>query len=744
MNVPYIPGTDSSPDFPLGRFLPPIPAGMISEWCRQNLALGNWVLEPFGFNPLIPIEIAKAGHPILVAANNPIHAFLIRVLASAPQKGELTAALQDLAIAPKGDGRMEPFIRSLYAVKCQDCGRHIDADAFLWHKNEEQPYAVIISCPYCGATGEQSLTPNALDSLTPLPPVQMHMARALNRIADRDDPLRLQVENALNAYLPRPILVLQTIINKLESLRQTPRRRQLLIALILSAADRGNTLWAHPTPRERPRQIVIPSTFKEVNLWKALEDAIQTWQFLDSPVPVWDWDGTFNISTGIVVYQDRVKELLPSLQDVPIKAVVTTIPRPNQAFWTLSALWTGWIWGQTAVTPIRQLLARQRYDWNWHAHALSVVFHSLQDLIQPEGHFCGLIAENEPSFLLAALIGANIAGYRLHSFANSRDDKIAQCIWKPEIKVSNLPEDRLRLDADHKLKSFLQEKGEPASYQQLHTALVAGLAHDCQLAIPVFTENKRQMTSDIQRWLDDILLSSAYLYRIPDKTTSLETGRWWLRDPSAAMTPLIDRIEALVIQHLIEADTTTSENLKTDIYSKFPGLFTPDNRVLFNCLESYGDLIDQERHHWQLRPSEKPAARAADIKMIREQLCQIGQRLGYHILDQDPLLWREAGDTTLKYRFHILSTALLAAHFQEEHTGSTRSIFVVPGSRANLLAYKSQRNPVFAEHLEQNYLVLKFRLVRDLQANPLLTRELFEKQIHVDPPEYRASQLALF
>jgi hypothetical protein len=71
-------------------------------------------------------------------------------------------------------------------------------------------------------------------------------------------------------------------------------------------------------------------------------------------------------------------------------------------------------------------------------------------------------------------------------------------------------------------------------------------------------------------------------------------------------------------------------------------------------------------------------------------------------------------------------------------------VLVIPGSRANLLAYKQQRDPLLRRKLDQNFLIMKFRLVRDLEANSLLSRELFKEQILADPPEYQTSQLALF
>jgi hypothetical protein len=540
------------------------------------------------------------------------------------------------------------------------------------------------------------------------------------------------------------LIVLQTIINKLDSLNQTPYRRELLIALILSAADKGNTLWSHPTPRERPRQIVIPSVYKEQNLWKALENGLQTWQEFDNPTPVYDWEGDFNQTSAIFLYKGRSKELELPTNDTPLPAILTVIPRPNQAFWTLSALWTGWIWGQEAVNPIRQVLARQRYDWNWHTLALGSVFESLNDVKGNPLPVYGLIAENEPLLLLAALLAADLSGYRLTGFSQSQDDLVAQCKWGRANKPATRSMQPNRALVEEKLRAFIELKGEPANYQQIHAAAVGGLANENQLAIDAFLESKHQTASETQRWLESIIEDNPFLYRLPDETSSIETGDWWLKDPSKAKAPLIDRIEGEIIQHLIEEKTTSAEAVKALIYEAFPGILTPNNLVILNCLESYADQTDQENHTWQLRQSEFPAARKVDIREIRNALSQIGKHLGYQVQEQVPIIWLEDGESPTKYRFHVFASAMVSRHIEKSSDDHIKRVLVLPGSRANLLAFKTQRDPILAERLDRDYLILKFRQVRDLEANPLLTRELFEKQIHMDQPEYRDSQLALF
>ena len=91
-------------------------------------------------------------------------------------------------------------------------------------------------------------------------------------------------------------------------------------------------------------------------------------------------------SGGICIYEGRLKDLAEEVKkEIPIKAVIGSLPRPNQAFWTLSALWAGWLWGREAVEPYKPALRRRRYDWAWNATASNAAFTHLFGLL-PSGH----------------------------------------------------------------------------------------------------------------------------------------------------------------------------------------------------------------------------------------------------------------------------------------------------------------------------------------------------------------------
>lgn len=749
MNVPYISGTSPPPELPLGRFLPPIPTGMFAKWCENNLKPGDWILDPFGFSPLIPIEIASAGFNILVTVNNPIHAFILQILSSAPSEEELIAALQELATATKGDSRMEPYIRNFYIIHCANCHHEIEAKAFLWQKGADQPYAAEVDCPFCGAQGIQNLDAEALSTAAPLPLEGLHRARALNRIAERNDPLRPNVEATLNAYPSRSLIILQTIINKIDNLDLTPRRKDLLIALILIAADHGNTLWAYPSPRERPKQIVVPAVYREPNLWLVMEDAVHAWELLKEPVPCFEWKNAQESpqdETAIYYFKGRLKDLDPASLPSRISATVTAIPRPNQAFWSLSALWAGWIWGQEGVLPIRNVLARQRYDWNWHTNALSSIFLTLADFPEPQQQIWGLITENEPLFLLTGLLAANSSGYTLSGFAQSEDDNLAQCLWRYDqnrsIKIIQ-PEQALKIGKSA-VETYLTKKGEPATYQQVHAASVTGLAHRNELVVEIFLQNKNQFTSETQKLIEAIFRERNFLIQVGDETTTLEAGDWWLTKDKGLQFPLADRVEDQIVNLLVSEEQITSERAKAVVFQALPGLFTPEENLILNCLESYADLIDRESHFWKLRENELPGSRRKDIREIVGLLQSIGEKLAYKVQGQDPLCWFEEENDQPIFSFHVFSSAMVYKHLAETDKNAQTKMMVFPGSRANLLAFKKQRDPVLRNKLFKCCLEVKFRLIRDLAANPLLSRELFLEQIKADPPEYHASQLALF
>src|SRR5215208_149323 len=475
---PYIPGMSPADSGPLSRFTPPLEEGVISRWLPLHAPMGSWLLDPFGFSPRLVLEAARMGYRVLVAVNNPITRFLLEASAKPPSEADFKAALADLAVLKKGDERLSVHLQSLYLTTCEKCGQQIQAEAFLWRKGEDVPYARIYTCPHCGDSGEHAAAHDDIERAKRIASTDsLHRSRAFERVAALDDDDRIYAEEAIQFYLPRPLYFLTTIINRLDRLNLTPDRRRAMNALILIACDAGNTLWDHPSERRRPKQLNVPGQFREHNLWIQLERGISRWTETASSVAIEAWPQKIPESGGICIFEGRLKDLAEEVKkEIPIKAVVGSLPRPNQAFWTLSALWAGWLWGREAVEPYKPALRRRRYDWAWNATALNAAFTHLFGVLDLNTPFFGLLSEPEPSFLTSALTAASAAGFDLQSLALRTVHDPIQLLWTCGEHLKRPPHPADVEEVREAIYTHLAERGEPASYLHVHAAGLTALA----------------------------------------------------------------------------------------------------------------------------------------------------------------------------------------------------------------------------------------------------------------------------
>lgn len=753
---PYIPGTKPADPGPLSRFTPPLEEGVVSRWLPPHAGPGSWILDPFGFSPRLTLETARAGYRVLVTVNNPITRFLLEMSANPPSEADFKAALADLAVVKKGEERLGAHLGSLYLTTCEKCEREIQAEGFLWRKGEDAPYARIYKCPHCEDAGERPSTQSDIDRAKRIAATDgLHRSRAFERVATLHDEDRVYAEEAISHYLPRPLYFLTTVINRLDGLKLPPERRRALSAMILLACDAGNTLWGHPSERPRPKLLNIPNAFREHNLWMMLERGLSPWTETGSGVVVEAWPNKIPESGGICIYEGRLKDLAHEVKkEIPIAAVIGSIPRPNQAFWTLSALWAGWLWGREAVEPFKVALRRRRYDWAWNATALHAAFAHLFELLPLGTPFFGLLPEPEPSFLTSALTAAGAAGFDLTSLALRTQHDPVQLLWRRGETLKremNEPDVETVRQAMH---THLTERGEPASYLHIHAAGLLALAesHALRQKGQEFDEALRRTHAIIQNGLVEDERFVHY-----SSGESVDTGMWGLvhrtEHPSSAAPTngasaqddsLSDKIEIAIVTFLQKNPNSIYLEIEDELYPQFPGLFTPSKGMIYSVLESYA-LRDGAG--WHLRPEDVAAARRNELNTITAMLEAVGTRLNYATRKQDKnYLWvsaEEGGEDKVIRAFYILASALIGRAMDETPHPPERTIIVIPGGRAGLIAYKAGRDPSLAARLKK-YRLVKYRLLRTLFEVPVLTRETFEEQIAGDPLERSKSQMMMF
>ena len=125
------------------------------------------------------------------------------------------------------------------------------------------------------------------------------------------------------------------------------------------------------------------------------------------------------------------------------------------------------------------------------------------------------------------------------------------------------------------------------------------------------------------------------------------------------------------------------------ICSFFPGLLTPDLRLLQACLDSYGTPADGGRG-WILRPEDDPASRAEELKGMRGSLAGLGARMGFFVEDEREMYWTDTSGR--KYCFVFTGSAAVGRYLLQPVFDADRSWLVLPGGRAVLVGFKLKGN----------------------------------------------------
>lgn len=726
------------PPSPLERYLPPVPRGVAASWLQQHAAPGGWVLEPFGASPHWAVEAARAGYRVLVAANNPIARFLIEMHAQPLSAEALTAALAALGAARRGEERLEPAILELYLTECPNCSAQVPAEAFIWEREADAPHAKLLHCKQCGVHGEYPCDEHDAARAAAYPLSGPTLSRALERIASKDDPDREHAEEALQAYLPRAAYALITIINRLDSLDADTGERRLLSALLLSACDRATKLWAHPSGRLRPRQLSAPPQFREYNIWFEMERSIALWAQPNEALPVTEWPDAPPESGGICIYEGRMRDLAAEIHELPLAAVAAAIPRPAPAFWTLCALWAGWLWGREAIGPFVLVLRRRRYDWAWHTEALHAALSAVAERLSDKTPVFALLAEAESGLQAATAVAANLAGLRIQAMAYRHAAAEMQLTLRKGAAqaAEQAPDEAIRRAA----RFVLNGRGQPSAFEYMQAAALTLLNKQQNMGSgqtdpsEVYTHTRKQIEAAVTMHGDFVQHGGN-----PDTP---ESGLWWPTNPQEARAPLADRVEIAVVRGLLRTQPESTLAHDQALCAIFPGLLTPHPALLEAVLNSYAQ---QDGELWQLAAEDQPRQRRADLVEMRAGLLILGQQLGYEVEEGnaqgEPLRWLQAGQAV--FNFYVIASALLGEVLLGASTPAHNSLIVLPGRRAPLALFKLERDPRLAQAAEDGWRFLKFRAVRRLLATQTLTPDSIADAVRLDPLTAEALQAPL-
>lgn len=726
----YIPSGGIYYHPPLERFLPPLPCGVISAWLQANTQPGDLIIDPLGSNPLLAIEAALGGRRVLFSRNNPILWLALEVLASAPENQDFQDAVNKLMLTRLGDQRLDEILESLYSTPCAECGLLIQPEGFIWEQGADKPSARIYRCPHCSDQGERPISAHDIENLRRIQAPGLHQARAFHRVMHSGDYEKESIMNALRCYLPRAIYVIMTMINRLDGMNLSKPSHRLLQAVLICVFDDGNSLWHWPPRSHRFLQLSLPARFLEKNLWLTINSCFSHWRVFETGVPVNYWPNLPDSEGGICLYQRRLAEKENLFVNEKPRAITTIFPRPNQAFWTLSALWSGWLWGRKAVVPMRSALGRRHYNWYWFAQAISASVGRITDHHESPAMAFGLLPQMTTNHYLGLLAGMRTSGMRLKGAAPRMGEELAQCEWS----AANTIDDDHELDYHKVITDFLRQRGEPSDFQTIlfHCLTELVLNNGISTDISEIDDGLfRQMQEKVAAILEMDSLIKIYKPSVPG------ASRWWLVDDRDCQIPVSERVEKFIRQFLCNTQTFEFIEIEKAVCSQFHGSLTPEEELVRVCLESYADKLTTDPHLFALLNSETVSARKKDLEEISKILVQQGETLGFKVKKNACCIQWIKNTNQVIQQYHLTITAEITETIMTQGVmNDARKIIVFPGSRSRLLEYRLRQDPRLSEALENNWQFLKFRYLRWMITRENLNMNLWENLLGGDPPSW--------
>jgi hypothetical protein len=736
----YLEPRGFSRPIPLERWLPDCPVGVFGQYLQQKQTGEGWVLDPFGANPLLDLEAAQKRR-ILVASNNPILVFLLRMLAQPREKAEFVSVISRLASQSRGQERLEPHLKRLYQTQCQSCRSEIQVQGYLWQKGSDQPYAKVYTCPVCGDTGERLVTEVDLQILDPLRRGEaLHRGRALARVLQGSELDRETVVDALTVYQARPLYVLFTLLNRIEGMPWSDGERDLADAMMISLLEAGTSLFAWPLTNSTSHLLNVPQVFYERNLWSELEKCVDVWSQPASRIEMKQWPELVE-GAGICLFPGPVRNLGPLPAEMKITSLLCLPPRPSQSFWTLSALWSAWLWGKETSKTFSSVLDRRRFDWHWHSRALQQAFTHSVKLQDQSGEVFIQVSDVSSAMIFASFAAAAQASLLLKGCAYQSAEKPLQSIWQKKERnlVPVLSPSAYSLAA-HTLRSLLLQRGEPCEFLRLYTAALSEWAQKGYLAIPgaAFTQEK---SSEIQAGLDKLFADRETLRRFGATSQELESGKWGLVDWDGAEVALSDRVEAAALEILQKEISVPAESPREVLNQRFSGCQTPDSQSIEDILISYADW-QEAGLSWRLHANEHSEMRFRDLVEMKQLLQRLASRLGYEMIGETTYSWRVGNHVA--YWFFLSSQANLSTAIDAWANQEGEPVFLFPGSRAKLLHQKMERDGRLRER-SQGWHLVKFRALRAMAAQSDLNQATWAMGLGNDPiDEAETTQLRIF
>lgn len=607
-------------------------------------------------------------------------------------------------------------------------------------------------CPACNDRGSGPLAEADLIALEQIEGRGLAYWYLADRVAPTSSRHRRTVQRLLDLYTPRNLYVLAQVLIKMEALFADSSQAEAMRGALLRCLDVGSALFAADAPEVRPRQLRLPLRYLERNIWECFGQACERLAHhkvtmhlepeLDSFL-----EARGNESEGLVYLQvGTLRALADQMDSTRLPLILAMPPRLDPLFWSLSYLWSGWLYGPRMAEALESLLGRQSHDWGWYQQSLEGAFHQAAKLLRPEGHLLLLGRMTGSDHEAALLLAASGAGFALdHALSDGEGGVQLHFRRKPfRTVLMKEKEDlitRAASLAEEAVAELLRARGEPTPAPHLRMAAAGALARQGWLSLLAASEEPLSSLEGLWEALEDA-----------DTFLRFDDERWWLRDGGETASPLADRVEAVVYEILAGTLGIAHEALLRRVYERFPEPLTPQVTIVEACLRSYGEELAPG--YWRLAADEEVKSREAQAAQVVLILRQLGQRMGYVVKGRQgsgegggyDITWGE-GDQPV-HGFVVRWRAQVATdifHSNPETTARHQYI-VLPQAREELVRAKLAHDPRLAGAMATgHWQFLKYAPLRTLAMAEEVARHALRQIVGLEPIiEQPEAQIPLF
>ena len=683
---------------------------------------GDVIVDPF----CIGASVIQAAHDlnrkVIAASFNPIN---ILAIEATLWPIDARSALTHLADTHKGSERLRDHVLDLFKTRCPTCGRDATALSFVWDRDHNVPVEKRTQCDVCGenigpaddadVSNAKRFEPRGLSFWT------LHSQVIDRRHEDAD-----RVSEVLDAYTPRTQNALSDILLKFDGLPEADR--SALRPALLAMLDACTSLHA---PGEMHRLIGLkpPPRFVEKNVWLELEQhaalhlaispSLSRASSLDASLK--------SASPAVALITASARDLAKQLPAKSVQLLLTHPPLPRPGFWSLSTVWTAWLWGKAIGDSLLPLLSRKRTNWDWQWRAIASSLTGLNPALRADAHSVMAFA-NDEAILESVTLAAASANHVVDHLVCDPHDGV-RVTWR--IEPETILHGDIREGASNAAIRILRDRAEPTDWPILQAGIYAALGQSDALAHAAHLPEGDQLPLAVVRDTIKVALVDAPL-------VTFDGNQWWLKDDQSVGSPLADRVELAVVEHLRSRDEWPIDDLLREVYRRFPDHLTPDRALVATCISSYAEESIAGRV--RLRSEDTIEARDAEANDIERSLVLIGERLGFEVRrpaasPSHQVIWEQSGKSV--YAFVISATAQIEVMLRVRD-----GALVIPGGRATLLQHKMARDP----RLHQtNWQLLKFSSLRHAAQHADLSFEAFRLVFGLEPPiERPVTQIQLW